>query len=318
MISFMPRPLRRLGRRAALALLLLVACTERTDVAPGAAPTPGETKSVPSEASAPPTVPGPEQLLADAVEAMGGAAKFDGLTTFYSEATLNTGALGLTGTAKTWWRGGDFYNESEMPGVGQMKIGRLADKVWGHDPISGLRALTDKEAEQAMWSASLCLAHDWRRYFTKVSGSKAPVAVEGGKQVFEISLTSPLGDVVVLRLDAETKLPVSQSFTQVSPLGSMPMTVHFQDYREVEGLKIPFKQVLDASLTQVTSTTVKLEFNAPVDEAKFAMPGSAAAVVPGMLVDAAKVDPSKAAEPEAPKQSATLKPAKKPKKKPQD
>lgn len=154
-------------------------------------------------------------MLAAAVEAMGGAAKFDALESFYSEATLNTGALGLTGTAKTWWRGGDFYNESGMPGVGRSKIGRLADKVWGNNPISGLRALSDKEA-QAMWSASLCLAHDWRRYFKTVSGPKA--AVEGRQEeVLDFSLTTPLGDVVMLRLDAETKLPVSQSFSAGKP-----------------------------------------------------------------------------------------------------
>jgi hypothetical protein len=298
-----------MGRLAALGLALMVACTERTDAVQKAEPTATVAKQGPGESETPQPL-GAEQLLAAAVEAMGGAAKFDALESFYSEATLNTGALGLTGTAKTWWRGGDFYNESEMPGVGQMKIGRLADKVWGNDPISGLRALSDKEAEQAMWSASLCLAHDWRRYFKTVSGPKA--AVEDGKKVLELSLTTPLGDVVMLRLDAETKLPVSQSFTQVSPLGSMPMTVRFKDYREVDGLKIPFQQELDASLTKVTSTTVKIEFNAPVDEAKFAMPGAAQAVVPGMLVDSAKVDPTKT-PPEPDKKSAS---ANKPKPKP--
>lgn len=299
----------RMSRLAALALALVVACTERTDAVQKAEPTATVVKQGTGESETPQPL-GAEQLLAAAVEAMGGAAKFDALQSFYSEATLNTGALGLTGTAKTWWRGGDFYNESEMPGVGQMKIGRLADKVWGNDPISGLRALSDKEAEQAMWSASLCLAHDWRRYFKTVSGPKA--VVENGKKVLELSLTTPLGDVVMLRLDAETKLPVSQSFTQVSPLGSMPMTVRFKDYREVDGLKIPFQQELDASLTKVTSTTVKIEFNAPVDEAKFAMPGAAQAVVPGMLVDSAKVDPTKT-PPEPDKKSAS---ANKPRPKP--
>lgn len=301
------------GRLAVFGLALFVACTGGTEAAPKVEPTATTASKTGPEVAAP-DAPSAEQLLGEAVEAMGGAAKFDALQSFYSEATLSTGALGLTGTAKTWWRGGDFYNESEMPGVGQMKIGRLGDKVWGNDPISGLRALSDKEAEQAMWSASLCLAHDWKRYFKSVSGPTK--GVEDGKQVLSLSLTTPLGDVVVLRLDAETKLPVSQSFTQVSPLGSMPMTVRFKDYRETDGLKIPFQQELDASLTKVTSTTVKIEFNAPVDETKFAMPGAAQAVVPGALVDPAKVDTSKAAEPEptkaAPgKDQANKKPAKK-------
>jgi hypothetical protein len=43
-----------------------------------------------------------------------------------------------------------------------------------------------------------------------------------------------LGDKVVLRIDVASKMPVSQTFTQVSPLGDTPTTVLFQDWREVD------------------------------------------------------------------------------------
>lgn len=292
--------------------LVFAACT-------GGAPNP-ETASKPTVAGdkpaaqqpAEPALPNAEQLLAEAVEAMGGADKFAKLTSFYTESTLNMGSLGLTGTAKTWWRGGDFYNESEMPGVGQMKIGGLAGKTWADDPISGLRALTGKEAEQAMWSATLCLAHDWKRYF-KTAETTAVKEVEG-KRLAEITFSSALGDKVVLRIDMASKLPVSETFEQASPMGSMPATVYFKDFRDVEGMKIPFEQVVDASLTKAVSTTTKIELNVPVEDAKFAMPGATQAVTPGALVDPAKVDPSKAetktAEPEKPAKGE--KPAKKP------
>jgi hypothetical protein len=305
MITSMSRSLRRL---AVLVLVAGTACADNKG-ASEAAPTPSEAKPAAVTTPAAPALPSAEQLLAEAVEAMGGAARFDALKSFYTESTLSMKSLGLTGVARTWWRGGDFYNESEMPGVGQMKIGGLAGKAWGDDPISGLRALADKEAEQAMWSATLCLAHDWRRYFK--SAETTGVKEVDGKKLAEINFTSPLGDVVVLRIDMATKLPVSESFTQVSPLGSMPATVYFKDFREVEGFKIPFEQVVDASLTQAVSTTVKVEFNVAVDDAKFAMPGAREAVVPGALEDAAKVDPSKAAvEPEKPVKGKSSKPAK--------
>ncbi len=297
MISSMSRSLRRL---ALLVLVAGTACTDNNKPGSDPAPTPGAGEVKPATVSTPaaPALPNAEALLAEAVEAMGGAAKFDALKSFYTESTLSMKSMGLTGVARTWWRGGDFYNESEMPGVGQMRIGGLAGKAWGDDPISGLRTLGDKEAEQAMWSANLCLAHDWKRYF-KTAETTGIKEVEG-KKLAEISFTSPLGDVVVLRIDMASKLPVSQSFTQVSPLGTMPATVYFKDFREIEGFKIPFEQVVDASLTQAVSTTVKVEFNVAVDDAKFAKPGSREAVVPGALVDGAKVDPSKPVEPEKP------------------
>ena len=269
--------------------LLFTACTG------GGAPAesgPKKTDSKPVAAGpAAPALPNAEQLLADSVQAMGGADKFAGFKNFYAESSMNMGALGLKGVARTWWRDGDFYNETEMSGVGQMKIGGLGGKAWADDPISGLRALTGKEAEQAMWSATLCLAHDWKRYFPRADTTA--VKEVDGKKLAEITFTSALGDKVVLRIDLESKLPVSQSFEQASPMGSMPATVYFKDYREIAGVKIPYQQDVDASLTKAVTTTTKLEFNTTVDESKFVMPGASQAVTPGALVDPAKVDPMK-------------------------
>lgn len=268
----------RPGRWAVLCVAL-AACT----------PSPPAAKTEPAKAAEAgpevkpdaPALPAAEALLADAVTAMGGADKFAALTSYYVESQLSMGNLGLTGVAKTWWRGGAdeaFLNETEMPGVGLMRIGGTAKGVWGDDPISGMRALSGKEAEQARWSATLCVAYEWKKHFK----SAATVAVkdEGGKRVAEVVLTSPLDDKVTLRIDMATKLPISQSFTQVSPLGNMPATVSFEDFRDVSGLKIPYRQIADASLTKLVSTTTRVELGAPVDKVAFEMPGVKEAVDP--------------------------------------
>lgn len=281
------------GRLAALALLIC-ACKE--------SPGPGEasgTKVVEQPVAASPAaarqpaLPDAEQLLADSVDAMGGAAKFAGLTSYYSESRMSMSGLGLTGAAKTWWRGGDFYTEMEMPGVGLMRLGSLGGKSWADDPINGLRVLAGKEAEQTAWSTALCLAHEWKRHF-KTAETTAVKQVEG-KEVAEITLTSALDDRVVLRLDMASKLPVSQTFTQASPLGDTPATIGFEDFRAVEGLTVPFQQVLDASVTKAVSTMTRFELNGPVDESRFAMPAAAGVVTPGALVDGARIEPEQAA-----------------------
>lgn len=265
--------------------LLLAACTSST---PTAEVAPAKQEAEVAAVPAAPTLPDAETLLAEAVEAMGGADKFAALKTFYSESKMDMAGLGLTGVARTWWRAGDFYNEADMPGIGQIRIGSADGKPWGDDPISGRRALTGKEAEQALWSATLCIAYDWKRYFPKAETTA--VKEIDGKKLAEITFTSPLGDTVVLRIDTATKLPVSESFTQASPLGSSPVTVHFKDFREVGGLKIPHEQLADTSLTKIASTLTKIELNAAVDEVKFEMPEGKAAVIPGALTDGAKVE----------------------------
>ncbi len=288
--------LRAFGRsavRAPALALALSACT----ASPGSEPVVAKVaakSAAPSPAANEPALPDAEQLLADSVEAMGGVAKFDALTSYYAESQVSMGGLGLTGVARMWWRGGDYYSEMEMPGVGLIRTGSLGGKPWGDDPINGVRALGGKEAEQAAWSTTLCLAHEWKRHF-KTAETTAMKPVEG-KQLAEVTLTSALGDRVVLRVDVASKLPVSQSFTQATPLGDTPATIHFKDFRAVEGLNVPFQQVLDATLTKAVSTMTRFELNAPIDESRFAMPGvGASAITPGALVDGAKIDPEKAA-----------------------
>lgn len=286
-----------LGRSLALGLLISACTAAPTSNEPVVAKV-AETSAAASPAANEAGLPDAAQLLAASVEATGGAAKFDALTSYYSEAQVNMGALGLTGVAKTWWRGGDYYSEMEMPGVGLMRTGSLGGKPWGDDPINGVRALGGKEAEQAGWAMTLCLAHEWKRHF-KTAETTAVKPIEG-KQIAEITLTSALGDRVVLRLDVASKLPVSQSFTQATPLGDTPATIYFKDFRVVEGMNIPFQQVLDASLTKAVSTMTRFEVNVPTDASKFAMPGTGAdTVTPGMLVDGAKIDPEKAAAAQA-------------------
>lgn len=300
----MSKLLREVGGVFGVVFALVAGCTEPTSRPETKAAS--EAKDAPETAPRAPLdgMPEAEQLLADVVDAMGGADKFAAVKSYYSESNLDMGTLGLTGVAKLWWREGDFYIETEMPGIGLQKLGGKGDRLWGDNPVHGLRALAGKEAEQARSSSALCLAYEWKKHFT----SAKTVAMKpdaNGVQIAEIEFTSPLGDKVVLRVNLETKLPLSQSLTQANPFGDIPETVTFSDYRDVEGLKLPFKQTVEAPLMKATATMTKIELNVATDTVPFDMPGASTAVSPGQLVDALKPVEAKA---DAKKGEATAKP----------
>lgn len=306
-----PRMRLQVGRAlGSLIVASLLACTEGEPAKVTGEPQ-APTSAAPDKSAAAPDgqLPDAEALLAEVVTAMGGAAKFDALTGYYAESQVNLGKLGLTGTAKMWWsRAGGYYIATEMPGVGLMKIGGAAGKVWGDDPVNGLRVLSGKEAEQSDWSSVPCLAHEWRKHFK--TAKTVAVKDDGGAKLAEVELVSPLGDKVVLRVDLKTKLPAAQSFTQANPLGDMPVTVKFSDYREVEGIKLPFMQMVDASLMQMASTTTKIELNPSFAGVQFEMPGTPGAVTPGAPVELPAPD-AKAADAKGAKTATDTKTAKK-------
>ncbi len=222
-------------------------------------------------------LPDAEQILAKSIDAIGGKAALDGVKSFYYEGKVELLGQNIGGDVKVWWKEGDFYTEQNMAGVGTVSAGKLGDEIWSSDPITGLRKLEGKEAEQHMWASSLQLAADWKRYFDEAK--TVAERQDDGKKVYDVELTAKTGGKVKMTFDAESGLQVGQTFDQVTPLGSMPISVKMEDYREIDGVKIAFKQVTDASIAKATQSITKLELNPEVSTARFQMPKSGAETV---------------------------------------
>ncbi|HET6582181.1 MAG TPA: hypothetical protein VFG69_02015 [Nannocystaceae bacterium] len=224
-------------------------------------------------------LPDAAALLDKAVEAVGGKAKLASITSYHLKGKLSVSAQKITGDLELWWKDGDFYTEQSIVGIGQIRAGKQGERIWSEDPINGRRELKGLEAEQHTWASSLLLAADWKRYFDKAEtiGKRE----KDGATLYDVKLVSSSGAEVELSFDADSGLQVAQKFQQDTPLGKMPVSVEMQDYRDVEGLKLPFKQTTDASLAKATQEITSIEFNVPVDETKFAMPTGGAPVVDG-------------------------------------
>lgn len=210
------------------------------------------------------------EMLEQSAVALGGRDKFQQIHSYTSEMKIAVEKLGLQGNGKAWWKNGDFYMEVDIAGIGQTKMGIHKGKVWGEEPINGLREITGREAEQAKWAASICFVCDWQTFFTEIE--TVAIRQEDEQSIMDIKLVSESKDEVVLSIDMQTKLPLAQKFSQASPMGDMPVTVQFADFRELSGVKIPFSQITDTSLAQFSASLIQFDVNLEVDEQKFLMP----------------------------------------------
>jgi hypothetical protein len=57
-----------------------------------------------------------------------------------------------------------------------------------------------------------------------------------------------------------------------TPLGQLPTQIDYADYREVSGVKIPFRWTLARPGGRFTIQVSEVKQNVPVDDAKFAKP----------------------------------------------
>lgn len=236
-----------------------------------------EAKAAPSEPAPAAELPAAEGILERAAAAMGGKEAIDRVESFYYRGTIEVVGQNIRGDLEIWWEGGDFFMEQIVPGLGRMRAGKQGEEIWADDPINGLRRLSGVEAEQHAWASSLLLAAEWKRYFQ--SAKTIATRQVDGRTVHDVELSAPSGLRVVMSFDAESGLQVGQSFEQVTPMGKQPFEVRFEDYREVEGIQLAYRQVIDAKVQQVVQVITEVRLNAPVDATKFAYPRTGADLV---------------------------------------
>jgi len=101
----------------------------------------------------------------------------------------------------------------------------------------------------------------------------------GGKPVYRLKITGKSGDVRSYLIDAATFLTTRWEGTRKVADQDLPWECNLSDYREVQGLKFPFKidQGSPGTEYRQTLTVEKVEINPKMDDAHFAKPVAPAA-----------------------------------------
>lgn len=238
---------------------------------------PEAAKAVENAEPLPPTLPEASAVLQRAAEAMGGKNTIHSVASFYYRGTIELVGQNIRGDVQIWWKDGDFFMEQIVPGIGEMRAGKKGEEIWAEDPINGRRRLSGAEAEQHAWASSILLAANWERYFTSAK-TTAERTVDGTSLV-DVQLRSESGLEVMMSFDATSGLQVGQSFEQVSPMGPQPFSVNFEDYRDVDGVKIAFRQIIDADPHTLVQVIEEVKINPEIDESRFAFPRRGADLV---------------------------------------
>jgi len=83
---------------------------------------------------------------------------------------------------------------------------------------------------------------------------------------------SPLSDM--LYFDTDSGLLLRRTTLRRTALGPLPNTADFADYRDVGGVKMPFKVTLSTPDSLQNIQVSEIKFNVPVEDTRFAMPAS--------------------------------------------
>jgi hypothetical protein len=159
-------------------------------------------------------------------------------------------------------------------GAGELVIDTRFDGNTGYamDSLQGNRDVTGNQLDNLRNSS---FPHPFLTY--KAMGTTAQLSGKekaGERDAYVVIFEPTSGSTVRAFVDAETYLPIKTVLkVEVPQVGqTVEQTTEFQDYREVDGVKVPFRLVSTSSLQNYTITFTKVEHNAQVDEALFSKP----------------------------------------------
>jgi outer membrane lipoprotein-sorting protein len=230
-----------------------------------------------------PKGPTADQILDKYIQAAGGAEKLNALTSFAGKGT---------------YEGYDTYHAKvpfEIYGKAPAQLTTIAHTQNGdttlvfdgregwiasvEKPVSLLPLLPGAEADAAKIDASLWFPGGIKQALTEWRAG-FPITSIDDKEVTIIQGMAAGRSRIKLFFDNETGLLLRQLRYTDTPVGTVPIQVDYSDYREIAGVKMPFREVVTWTNGQTIIELAELRPNVAIEPGRFAKP-AAAVVKPG-------------------------------------
>ena len=186
------------------------------------------------------SLPDGRAILRQFVDACGGAANFAKADNVVLEGTLSMAAQGVSGTLAIYQKRPNMVLAvTELSGI-KMAEGYDGTTGWASDPIQGPRILQGAELDQiknAGGGLEVFGYADADAYF-KVAKTLERTTFQG-KDAFKVALETTTGEKMIGYFDPATSLQLGMEATLNSPMGALPVTVSFSDWKTFSGVKIP-------------------------------------------------------------------------------
>lgn len=225
-----------------------------------------------------PGSPPADQILDKYLQALGGTQRLAGLTSFVARGSY----IGFDDADKTpveiFARAQGQRTTVVHTPSGNSTTTYDGRSGWIAAPLTDrpvpLLTLTGQELEGMKLEAELFFPaqikqalRNWRVGVPAIINEREVQVVQG---------TSAGGAVATLCFDADSGLLVRMVRYAASPVGRLVTRVDYSDYRDVSGIKIPFRWTVTWLSGRSTFELSELQPNVPIDAAKFARPAPSA------------------------------------------
>lgn len=223
-------------------------------------------------AAEPATPPTAQAILDRYIEASGGRAALEKLKTRVSKGKMEVTTMGLSGAMEVKAKIPNKQLSSvELAGFGAVREGFDGAVSWAEAPGVGLRekggAELARDQRTKVFPRELKLKEVYERMEAKGA------AKVGGADAWVIEAAPKGGKADRLYFDQKSGLLIREESSVDTGLGEMTFQIDFSDYREVDGVKVPF--LVKIPKPETMGFQIKLDevkHNVEIGDAEFSKP----------------------------------------------
>lgn len=220
-------------------------------------------------------VPSLKDILERADKAMGGSAAWKAANTIMMKGVLQTEDSSAFVAIEIYKKAPD-KTLMKMKMAQDLEMREVCDgkSAWMEDPRGGYHEYKGAELESRLRRSQF--SEQSRMILMAATGKVLGVEKIGLSTVYVVEYSPQKGQTTKLYFDAETGLAIRSEETYLKPEGMYTVKLDMDDYRDVEGMKFPFrmKRTEKGAVIRIRLTQVK--GNLPIDDDMFVKPASAA------------------------------------------
>jgi len=222
---------------------------------------------------APPSV---DQIVGRYVEAIGGTAAIDKITSRVSRGTVEVVGINTKGTVEIYEKAPDkLVRIVRIPGVLAWAEGFNSTMGWAFNQQAGkVEVKKGKELAAAKFEASFYRFMKLNEYYSRISlkGVETIQYRDEKRETHVIEATPNVGGTERLYFDTANGLLIRRDTQEESEDGKIPIIEYLLDYTVLDGIKVPMTSRVRQGTTVFIFRLTDVKQNVVIDDARFDKP----------------------------------------------
>lgn len=211
------------------------------------------------------------KILDDFVKVTGGLERHDKIFNRYTKAMVSIPAAGLDLGIEIYnARPNKLFSVASSDALGEISNGTDGVVYWENSIMSGPRILEGDELTSALREAAIDRLTHWRDYYT--SAELVGTDTIDGAVAYKVVMEPTEGETETSFFDRKTGLLVRVESTYKHEMGDLPLIVTMGDYREVDGVMMPYSTVVAVMGQDRKVTVEEIRHNIDMPDTLFAIP----------------------------------------------